>query len=153
MCTIQQCRYTACPRAWSKSGEERWNCKKCQKQECIPVGCVPSAAVVVSGRCLPKRCLPSGKGCLPSGGCLQGGVHLLREQNDWQTVTRRYFSRMLTARFATVHAWWCTRLNVFGKEGLSTRLYTVRSKLNELERVWGTELGSCKRRGFRCAPV
>ena len=32
--------------------EDRW----CPKQECIPVGCLPSAAVAVSGRggCLPK---------------------------------------------------------------------------------------------------
>ena len=52
-----------------------------QKQECIPVGCVPSA--VSSGVCLPGcvcvcpggRCLPRGRclpwGCIPrSGGCL-----------------------------------------------------------------------------------
>ena len=43
------------------------------KQECIPVGCVPSAAVTVSegGWCLPARwgCLLAGCGCL-HGGCL-----------------------------------------------------------------------------------
>ena len=31
--------------------------KKLSQQEWIPVGCVPSAAVTVSG-CLPRRCLP-----------------------------------------------------------------------------------------------
>ena len=35
-----------------------------KKRECIPVGCVPSAAVAVSGGCLPM----GGKGsCLPRG--------------------------------------------------------------------------------------
>ena len=33
-----------------------------KKQECIPVGCVPSAAVAVSGW---GECLPRGGGCLP----------------------------------------------------------------------------------------
>ena len=77
------------------------------QQECIPVGCVPSAAVAMSipactgkggwgvcvypsrhwaGGCLPRGCLPRAV-CL--GGCLPGGVsqHALRqtspcEQND-----------------------------------------------------------------------
>ena len=49
-----------------------------QKQECIPVGCVPSASVAICGEgmCLPRGvCLPGGVfqgGCLP-GGCLPGG--------------------------------------------------------------------------------
>ena len=45
------------------------------KQECIPVGWVPSAAVTVIGVCLQRRgvcikvgCLLGGPGCLP-GGC------------------------------------------------------------------------------------
>ena len=51
-----------------------------RKQECIPVGCVPSAAVAVSrevvsaggrGVCL-GGCLP--RGCLPGGGVCPGGV-------------------------------------------------------------------------------
>ena len=50
------------------------------KQECIPVGCVPSAAVAI---CWGGGCLPGGvsaqRGCLPRGGvcpgvCLPGGV-------------------------------------------------------------------------------
>ena len=54
-----------------------------EKQECIPVGCVPPAAVTVCrGGCLPGGgsaqggVCPEG-GCLP-GGCLPmgGGVHL-----------------------------------------------------------------------------
>ena len=54
-----------------------------QKQECIPVGCASSAAVVVwrSGgggwvRALPGRwgCLPRNWGCLPGGGGLPKGV-------------------------------------------------------------------------------
>ena len=38
-----------------------------EEQECIPVGCVPSAAVAVPG----GVCLPGG-GCLPARGCLPG---------------------------------------------------------------------------------
>ena len=59
------------------------------EQECIPVGCVPSAAVAVSGGggvfpgvsaqggvCL-RGGLPSGIVCLEGGGCLpNGGVCL-----------------------------------------------------------------------------
>ena len=62
------------------------------KQECIPVGCVTSAAVAISGEggvCpgLPRRlwvsawwgCLPKGNvcpvGCLPMRGICLGGVH------------------------------------------------------------------------------
>ena len=53
--------------------------KKYYMQECIPVGCVPPAAVAVRGGCLPRRgicpegCLPrrvSASGYLPKGGCL-----------------------------------------------------------------------------------
>ena len=47
------------------------------EQECIPVGCVPSAAVWgVSAAGLPKGggsargCLPRGRGCLPRAVCL-----------------------------------------------------------------------------------
>ena len=53
------------------------NPQTCVIQECIPVGCVSSAAGGVSGQgclsrgCLPRGCLP--KGCLP-GGCLPQGV-------------------------------------------------------------------------------
>ena len=56
------------------------------KQECIPVGYVPSAAVAVwrGGWCLPGSVCPDGRclsrGCLPGGclprGCLPGGVCL-----------------------------------------------------------------------------
>ena len=55
-------------------------CKFIFRQECIPVGCIPPAAVAVSGGCLPGmgclrredgRCLP--RGCLPRRVCL-GGV-------------------------------------------------------------------------------
>ena len=44
------------------------------KQECIPVGCVPSATVTISLGCLPGGgCLPARRGvCLP-GGCWSGG--------------------------------------------------------------------------------
>ena len=53
-----------------------------KQQECIPVGCVPSAAVAIGrGRlsawgvfaqgCLPGGCLP--RGCLPRGVSAQGG--------------------------------------------------------------------------------
>ena len=49
-----------------------------EKQECIPVGCIPSAAVVVlwrGGVCLRGVCpgeVSAQWGCLP-GGCLPGG--------------------------------------------------------------------------------
>ena len=55
------------------------------KQECIPVGCIPSAAVVVSGEgvsSLEGGCLPKLEGVCPGGDCLgvsaQGGVCLPR---------------------------------------------------------------------------
>ena len=43
------------------------------EQECISVGCVPSAAVVISWGwgCLPRGCL-SGRGVCPGGVCLGG---------------------------------------------------------------------------------
>ena len=48
--------------------------RKVNKQESIPVGCVPSAAVAVCCRgCLPEGCLPVG---CAAGGCLLGGVCL-----------------------------------------------------------------------------
>ena len=53
--------------------------KSSGKQECIPVKCVPSAAVAVclgGGGCLPRGgCLPgmSGGVCLSVGGCLPIG--------------------------------------------------------------------------------
>ena len=41
-----------------------FSCKHFAKQECIPVGCIPSAAVAISGGgCLPRGC----RGCLPRG--------------------------------------------------------------------------------------
>ena len=45
------------------------------QQECIPVGCIPSTAVAVTGRCLPR-----------GGGCDQGCVCLGRL---WQTPPPR----------------------------------------------------------------
>ena len=58
--------------------------EKTVKQECIPVGCITSAAVVMSlpectgqEECLPRGCLPVGclakRGCLTGGGCLPRG--------------------------------------------------------------------------------
>ena len=48
--------------------------KNIKEQECIPVGCVPSAVVAISGGgggVCPGGYLPGGE-CLP-GGCLPGG--------------------------------------------------------------------------------
>ena len=48
------------------------------EQECIPVGCVPSAAGRLGGRVSVGGCPPGGVcpgGCLPGGVCL-GGAHL-----------------------------------------------------------------------------
>ena len=43
-------------------------------QECIPVGCVPSATVSISGDVyLPGVCVPAGGVCLPAGGVCPGG--------------------------------------------------------------------------------
>ena len=61
------------------------------RQECIPVGCVPSAAVAVcwGGQCLPTRGVWPG-GCLPrrglsaQGGVCPGGVSA--RGNVWQTL-------------------------------------------------------------------
>ena len=66
------------------------------QQECIPVGCVPSAAVAVCsgggvsaqgdvfpGGCLPRRGVSAQEGGLPSGGVCPGGAvcQTPREQN------------------------------------------------------------------------
>ena len=73
-------------RSWTEevSGPQNVLCVSFSKQECIPVGCVPFAAVAVSGRGgwyllrggLPGRCLlregVSAWGCLPGGVCLEG---------------------------------------------------------------------------------
>ena len=58
--------------------------KKCKKQECIPVGCVPAARRPYAGVCFPGGCLlwegllrgvPGPGGCLVLGGVWsQGGV-------------------------------------------------------------------------------
>ena len=65
---------------WKKTWEilkwQRWRLKK---QECIPVGCVPLASMVISreGAVCPAGCASRG-GCLPKEGvCVQGGVHPL----------------------------------------------------------------------------
>ena len=90
----------------SLSFQYKWTLKVASilyQRECIPVGCVPSAAVVVGGGVCPGGCLPhmplssiypwrwclprvvsvthtpdpeSARGCLPRDGCLPGG---------WQT--------------------------------------------------------------------
>ena len=50
----------------------------CYKQECIPVGCVPSAAVAISGGgCLPGGCLPRAGVSSRGGGICLGGVCLV----------------------------------------------------------------------------
>ena len=52
------------------------------KQECIPVGCVPSAAVAVPGGvCLGGVCLIGGV-CLPRGVSAKGVADTLPGQND-----------------------------------------------------------------------
>ena len=54
------------------------------KQDCIPVGCVPSAAVAVSCGGLPGRCLPRGvsaqEGCLPWGGVCQTPLNRITDR-------------------------------------------------------------------------
>ena len=80
--------------------------KNCDKQECIPVGCVPPASMVTSMRggvcplCLSRVVCVWGGVCpgpsvqgVSAWGCLPRGVytprprgrHTPREQNDWQT--------------------------------------------------------------------
>ena len=48
--------------------------QKQTRQECIPVGCVPSAAVAVcwEGGICPRGVCPGGGVCLPRGWCLPG---------------------------------------------------------------------------------
>ena len=58
--------------------EEKWHALDTNgfpiKQECIPVGCVPSAAVAVFTPVCQSFCSQGG-GCLPGGGLsAQGGV-------------------------------------------------------------------------------
>ena len=68
----------------------KWGRCKC-KQECIPVGCVPSTAVAVSGGVFPGV-LPRGVclggvclgGCMPKGVCLSMGVCLLMGMSAWE---------------------------------------------------------------------
>ena len=66
------------------------------KEECIPVGCVPSAAVAVGGRggetgvclggCLPRGVVSAGEGC-PLGG---GGSCLPRSVQNVDRLTDVY---------------------------------------------------------------
>ena len=68
------------PRARSVKVPDR---QLCQIQECIPVGCVPSAAVAVPGGegvCPVGGCLP--RGCLPGEGV--SAKHLpVDRMTDW----------------------------------------------------------------------
>ena len=66
MVNITMCRLFCCDR-WTQYF-------KAKKQECIPVGCVPSAAVAVCWGCLRRGCLP--RGFLPRGVCPRRGVCL-----------------------------------------------------------------------------
>ena len=85
------------------------------EQECIRVGCVPSAAVAAGGGAVSQHalgrgrgvhtnmhwargCLAKGWGCLPregvSGqGCLPGGclLHPLTPRTEWQTTVRKHY--------------------------------------------------------------
>ena len=62
------------------------------KQECIPVGCIPSAAVAVSvGVCLGRGCLPwesvcLGRGCLARG-CLPRHPPVNRITGRYRNIT------------------------------------------------------------------
>ena len=47
---------------------------KKDKQECIPVGCIPATRRLYSGVCFPGGCLPGPGECLPG---LEGGVCLV----------------------------------------------------------------------------
>ena len=44
-----------------------------QKQECIPVGCVPSAEVTFERGCLPRGCVSAQGVCVCPGGVSAGG--------------------------------------------------------------------------------
>ena len=70
-----------------------WFLKLTEERECIPVGCVSSAAVAMSGGgCLPKGvpawggCLGGGAclgGCLPGGGVLSRGGRVYTSPHLW----------------------------------------------------------------------
>ena len=69
-----------------------WFPKLTEKRECIPVGCVPSAAVAMSGGgCLPKGV--SARGCLP-GRCLPGGG--VSAKGRWGVYSPRLWTEFLT---------------------------------------------------------
>ena len=83
-CIVAQCIYNTLANISIHGSRQTTNIKK---QECIPVGCVPSAAVAVSGvggvclgGCLPRGELSAQGGCLSKGvvsaqgGCLPKGV-------------------------------------------------------------------------------
>ena len=58
----------------------QWSCKKTQKQEFIPVGCVPAARWPYAEVCFPGGSAPGG--CLLPRGCLLGGC-LLEGVSAW----------------------------------------------------------------------
>ena len=67
-----------------------------EKQECIPVGCVPSAVVAVLGWgvCLGRRCLPLGDSAweVSTWGCLPGGVLHLDPEADTSTLWTEFLT-------------------------------------------------------------
>ena len=85
------------------------NLETLEQQECIPVGCVLSAAVAISGKggCLPGRgCLPGGGGVCPGvcvcfGGCLPRECTPLWGQTD--TCENITFPQLLLRTVITVH--------------------------------------------------
>ena len=89
------------------------------QQECIPVGCVPSAVVTVPGDCLPKGCLPGlclpargvfaqgGDVCLP-GVCLPAG-RVSACQGVWQTPPSPVNSMTDTCKNITLPQLCCRR--------------------------------------------
>ena len=65
----------------------------CWKQECIPVGCVPSTAVAVWWGCVClRRCVCpgalAGGGCLPRRGCLPRGCTLPYGQHSLHALVK-----------------------------------------------------------------
>ena len=80
--------------------------KKPEEQECISVGCVPSASVAVEGGAFSLGVVCGG-GCVCQGvtawGCLPTGVCPVRVSVQWGCLPRGCLARGVSARGCVPH--------------------------------------------------